>query len=59
LYLVSPFSFGNSVTHIIMTLHILQLWTLQKVVGGMVNTELHVTSSLPSLMEHRTVEISL
>jgi len=47
------------VTHIIMTLHILQLWTLQKVVAGMVSTELHVTSSLSSLMEHRTVEISL
>jgi len=42
-----------------MTLHILQLWTLKKVVGGMVNTELYVTSSLPSLIEDRTVEISL
>jgi len=46
-------------THIIMTLHILQLRTLQKVVAGMGNIELHVSSSLPSLIEHRTVEISL
>jgi len=46
-------------THIIMTLHILQLRKLQKVVASMGNTELHIASHFPSLIEHRTVEISL